>query len=78
MKEAARVYAKLRQMGTNIEFMDIGGGLGVDYDGSQTRFDSSVNYTVQEFANDVVYVVKSVCDDENVRTQTSSPKAAVS
>ena len=66
MKEAARVYAKLRQMGTNIEFMDIGGGLGVDYDGSQTRFDSSVNYTVQEFANDVVYVVKSVCDDEHV------------
>jgi arginine decarboxylase len=53
-------------MGTNIEFMDIGGGLGVDYDGSQTRFDSSVNYTVQEFANDVVYVVKSVCDDEHV------------
>ncbi|MEY4567952.1 MAG: hypothetical protein RLY14_2922, partial [Planctomycetota bacterium] len=66
MKEAARVYAKLRQMGCQIEFLDIGGGLGVDYDGSQTRFDSSVNYTVQEFANDVVYVVKSVCDDENV------------
>lgn len=66
MKEAARVYAKLRQIGCEIEFLDIGGGLGVDYDGSQTRFESSVNYTVQEFANDVVYVIKSVCDDEDV------------
>ena len=66
MKEAARVYAKLRQIGCEIEFLDIGGGLGVDYDGSQTRFESSVNYTVQEFANDVVYVIKNVCDDENV------------
>ena len=66
MKEAARVYAKLRQIGCDIEFLDIGGGLGVDYDGSQTRFESSVNYTVQEFANDVVYVIKAVCDDEDV------------
>jgi len=66
MKEAARVYSKLRQLGCGIEFLDIGGGLGVDYDGSQTRFESSVNYTVQEFANDVVYVIRSVCDEENV------------
>ena len=66
MKEAARVYAKMRQIGCGIEYLDIGGGLGVDYDGSQTRFESSVNYTVQEFANDAVYVIKQVCDDENV------------
>ncbi len=66
MKEAARVYAKLRQIGCGIEFLDIGGGLGVDYDGSKTRFESSVNYTVQEFANDVVYVVQSICDEEEV------------
>lgn len=66
MKEAARVYSKLRQLGCGIEFLDIGGGLGVDYDGSQTRFESSVNYTVQEFANDVVYVIKSVCEEEHV------------
>lgn len=66
MKEAARVYSKMRQIGCGIEYLDIGGGLGVDYDGSQTRFESSVNYTVQEFANDVVYVIKQVCDDENV------------
>lgn len=66
MKEAARVYAKLRKMGCQIEYMDIGGGLGVDYDGSKTRFESSMNYTVQEFANDAVYVIQNVCDDENV------------
>jgi len=66
MKEAARVYAKLRQIDCQIEFVDIGGGLGVDYDGSKTRFDSSVNYTAQEFANDVVYSFKTICDEENV------------
>lgn len=66
MKEAARVYAKLRQMGLDIEYLDIGGGLGVDYDGSKTRTESSMNYTVQEFVNDVVYVIKTVCDEEHV------------
>ncbi len=66
MKEAARVYAKIRQTGLAVDFLDIGGGLGVDYDGSKTRFESSMNYTVQEFVNDVVYTVKSVCDEENV------------
>ncbi len=66
MKEAARVYSKLRQINCEIEYVDIGGGLGVDYDGSKTRFDSSVNYTAQEFANDVVYAFKTICDDENV------------
>ncbi|MBX3423168.1 MAG: biosynthetic arginine decarboxylase [Pirellulaceae bacterium] len=66
MREAARVYCKLRQIDCQIELVDIGGGLGVDYDGSQTRFDSSVNYTVQEFANDVVYAFKSICEEENV------------
>src|SRR5215210_3487856 len=66
MKEAARVYSKIRQMHINVEFLDIGGGMGVDYDGSKTTFESSVNYTTQEFANDVIYTIKSVCEDENV------------
>src|ERR1044072_7055029 len=66
MKEAARVYSKIRKMHIDIEFLDIGGGLGVDYDGSKTTFESSVNYTTQEFANDVIYTIKSVCADENV------------
>ena len=67
MKEAARVYCKLNQVeGCRVENVDIGGGLGVDYDGSKTRFDSSVNYSAQEFANDVVYTFKTICDDESV------------
>jgi len=64
MKEAARVYSKIHQLGFPVEFLDIGGGLGVDYDGSKTRTESSMNYTVQEFANDVVYTVQTVCDEE--------------
>lgn len=66
MKEAARVYSKIRQMHIDVEYLDIGGGMGVDYDGSKTTFESSVNYTPQEFANDVIYTIKSVCEDENV------------
>jgi arginine decarboxylase len=66
MKEAARVYAKVQQMKVPIELLDVGGGMAVDYDGSKTAFDSSANYTAQEFANDVIYTIKQVCDDENV------------
>jgi arginine decarboxylase len=66
MKEAARVYAKVRQMKVPIELLDVGGGMAVDYDGSKTAFDSSANYNSQEFANDVIYTIKQVCDDENV------------
>ena len=66
MKEAARVYSKIHGLGFPVEYLDIGGGLGVDYDGSKTRTESSMNYTVQEFANDVVYTVMTVCDEEGV------------
>ena len=66
MKEAARVYAKIFQMKVPVDLLDVGGGMAVDYDGSKTAFDSSANYTAQEFANDVIYTIKQVCDDENV------------
>jgi len=66
MKEAARTYAKIRQMQIPIDFLDVGGGMAVDYDGSRTSYESSANYNSQEFANDVIYVIKTVCDDENV------------
>ncbi len=66
MKEAARTYAKVRQMGIPIDYLDVGGGMAVDYDGSRTSFESSANYNAREFANDVIYVIKTVCDDENV------------
>ena len=66
VQEAARFYAKLVKMGFAIEFMDVGGGLGVDYDGSRSAFDSSTNYTLQEYANDIVYYIADVCNAEKV------------
>ncbi|MCI0660132.1 MAG: biosynthetic arginine decarboxylase [Acidobacteria bacterium] len=66
VKEAARVYAKIRKMGIDVDHLNVGGGAGVDYDGSKTSFESSANYTMQEFANDVIYTIKSVCEEENV------------
>src|ERR1700761_2462634 len=66
VQEAARFYAKLVKMGFAIEFMDVGGGLGVDYDGSRSAFDSSTNYTLQEYTNDIVYYIADVCNAEKV------------
>lgn len=66
VKEAARVYAKIKKMHMNIKYFNIGGGLGVDYDGSKTSSDASANYTMQEYANNVVYSLKDVCDEEVV------------
>jgi len=66
VQEAARFYAKLYKMGFAIEFMDVGGGLGVDYDGSRSAFDSSTNYSLQEYTNDIVYYLGDVCDAERV------------
>src|SRR6187455_1192859 len=66
LNEAARVYVDLVKAGAGLQYMDVGGGLGVDYDGSQTDFESSVNYTLQEYANDVVYHIQSLCDDAGV------------
>ena len=66
MKEAARTYAKISKMGIPIQYLDVGGGMAVDYDGSRTSFESSANYNAREFANDVIYVIKTICDDENV------------
>jgi arginine decarboxylase len=66
IREAGRVYAKLRALGVPIQYLNLGGGLGVDYDGSKTAFESSMNYSVQEYANDVVYTIKQICDEESV------------
>ncbi len=64
--EAARVYTDLWKQGAGLEILDVGGGLGIDYDGSQTDFESSVNYTLQEYANDIVYHVQNICDEAEV------------
>ena len=66
VQESARLYAKLYKMGFAIEFMDVGGGLGVDYDGSRSASDSSTNYSLQEYANDIVYYIADVCNVEKV------------
>ncbi len=66
VQEAARFYGKLYKMGFPVEYIDVGGGLGVDYDGSRSAFDSSTNYTLQEYTNDVVYYIGDVCNAEKV------------
>lgn len=63
LREATRLYVELRRLGCDsLCYLDVGGGLGIDYDGSQTNFPSSMNYSMQEYANDVVYEVMKVCD----------------
>ncbi len=66
INELAHVYAELKRMGAGLEYIDIGGGLGVDYDGSGTNYESSMNYTLNEYASDVVYRIKNVCDARGV------------
>ncbi|MFN4260225.1 MAG: biosynthetic arginine decarboxylase [Gemmataceae bacterium] len=70
LTEAARVYVELYRAGAGMKYLDVGGGLGIDYDGSQTDFESSVNYTLQEYANDVVFRIKSICDEAEVPPPT--------
>jgi arginine decarboxylase len=64
--ELAHVYGELKTMGAGLEYIDIGGGLGIDYDGSGTNYPSSMNYTLHEYANDVVYRIASVCNARNI------------
>src|SRR6202162_5359346 len=66
VREAARYYAKMAKLGHELGYLDVGGGLGVDYDGSRSDFDSSANYSLEEYANDVVWNIMDVCDSENV------------
>jgi arginine decarboxylase len=66
LTEAARIYTELHRLGAGMKYLDVGGGLGIDYDGSQTDFGSSINYNLQEYANDVVFRIKSICDEAGV------------
>jgi arginine decarboxylase len=66
LREAAQVYVNLAKLGAPLGYLDVGGGLGIDYDGSQTNFTSSLNYTLQEYANDIVFGVMEVCDFHGV------------
>jgi len=62
LREAGRFYVEVYKMGAPLKYFDAGGGLGVDYDGSQTNFASSMNYTTQEYANDIVFSLQEICD----------------
>ena len=66
LREAGRFYVEAVQMGAPLKYFDAGGGLGVDYDGSQTNFASSMNYTMQEYANDIVFALQEICDATGV------------
>jgi len=66
LREAARTYCELHKLGAKLGYLDVGGGLGIDYDGSQTNFSSSMNYTLQEYANDIVFGTMELCDAAEV------------
>jgi arginine decarboxylase len=66
LAEASRVFIGLHELGAKPHVLDVGGGLGVDYDGSSTNFHSSMNYTVQEYANDVVSSIQEACDEAGI------------
>jgi arginine decarboxylase len=63
LREVSRIYVGLRELGAEVTTIDVGGGLGIDYDGSQTDFHSSMNYSMQEYANDVVAAIQDACDE---------------
>mgnify|MGYP000154716669 CR=1 FL=1 len=66
LKEAGQIYVQLKRTCPNLDMLDVGGGLGVDYDGSKTTFASSMNYTLEEYARDVVWSIQDICKKGNV------------
>ncbi len=66
LKEATRMYTEVAMLCPMLSFFDVGGGLAVDYDGSKTNFDSSMNYTLEEYARDVVYGISEACLDARI------------
>ncbi|MBE9100754.1 biosynthetic arginine decarboxylase [Vacuolonema iberomarrocanum] len=70
IREASQIYVELAQLGAAMQYLDVGGGLGIDYDGSKTNFYASKNYSIQNYANDIVAEVKEACDERNLPAPT--------
>ncbi|OKH28416.1 biosynthetic arginine decarboxylase [Chroogloeocystis siderophila] len=70
IQEASRIYVELAQLGADMKYLDVGGGLGVDYDGSQTNFYASKNYNMQNYANDIVAELKDACAERKMPVPT--------
>lgn len=70
IQEASRIYVELATLGADMKYLDVGGGLGVDYDGSQTNFYASKNYNMQNYANDIVAELKDTCAERNIPVPT--------
>jgi arginine decarboxylase len=68
--EAGKIYVELAKLGANMKYLDVGGGLGIDYDGSKTNFHASKNYTLQNYANDIVAEIKDACTDKDIAVPT--------
>ncbi len=66
VNELSHIYTELVRLGAGMKILDVGGGMGVDYDGSQSAWNSSINYTVDEYASDIVYRIKTTCDDAGI------------
>ncbi|MDA8792629.1 biosynthetic arginine decarboxylase [Bacteriovoracaceae bacterium] len=64
--EGARIYCELKELGVPLEYFDVGGGIGVNYDGSQTATASSINYNLEEYIRDVIYITQEVCDEKKI------------
>lgn len=78
LREAAQFYINLHKMGYDVDFVDCGGGLGVDYDGTRSSSsESSVNYSIQEYVNDCVYTFVDAANKTISSILTSSPRVAV-
>jgi arginine decarboxylase len=67
LTEGARIFCKLYKMGAPIQYFDVGGGLGVNYDGSRSSANASINYKMKDYVGDVVYILKDICDEENIQ-----------
>lgn len=70
IREASQIYVELAKLGADMRYLDVGGGLGVDYDGSKTNFYASKNYNMQNYANDIVAEVKEACSERNLPMPT--------